>query len=364
MASHKNQHFVPRCYLKPFTFNGEGVAINLFNIDRLNSIENVPVKNQCSSNYFYGENLLIEKRLQKIEGDYAACLNQILKIGYKLTDSHRELLRNFCLLQHLRTEASSRRAMAMHIDMAETIGIPAEERRATMRELVELSMDIFVESVSIVSDLKVCLIRNRTNTPFITSDDPAVLTNKWHLQDVRALGVSPGMASAGALFFLPLSPEILCIVYDGGVYSIPHNNGWTETRRVNDILAYNEHQYLNCKANIYFKEWSLRDQVASDFSIISSFRPLSRHRTTYAILDKSIDGYERYKVVEKVNAEEHERALIHSQTILPIPQRWPLQLTWRKDGAIFTNGTGRGFIRRQGLESLGKSGFKKLKVCI
>jgi hypothetical protein len=30
MASHKNQHFVPRCYLKPFSLDGKGFAINLY----------------------------------------------------------------------------------------------------------------------------------------------------------------------------------------------------------------------------------------------------------------------------------------------------------------------------------------------
>lgn len=34
MASNKNQHFVPRCHLRPFTRDTEGKVINLFNLDR------------------------------------------------------------------------------------------------------------------------------------------------------------------------------------------------------------------------------------------------------------------------------------------------------------------------------------------
>jgi hypothetical protein len=48
MASNKNQHFVPRCYLRAFTCNGENRMINLFNIDRRVCIEGAPVKHQCS----------------------------------------------------------------------------------------------------------------------------------------------------------------------------------------------------------------------------------------------------------------------------------------------------------------------------
>lgn len=54
MASNKNQHFVPRCHLKPFTLDSTKKNINLFNIDREQILENVPIKNQCSSDYFYG----------------------------------------------------------------------------------------------------------------------------------------------------------------------------------------------------------------------------------------------------------------------------------------------------------------------
>lgn len=68
MASNKNQHFVPRCYLRPFTINCNNKAINLFNIDKQKFIKNAPVKHQCSRDYFYGEDLIIEKALQPIEG--------------------------------------------------------------------------------------------------------------------------------------------------------------------------------------------------------------------------------------------------------------------------------------------------------
>src|SRR5439155_750653 len=66
MATNKNQHFVPRCYLRPFTLDSGGLAITLLNIDRMKFVEGAPVKHQCSGDYFYGEDLALEKAHQMI----------------------------------------------------------------------------------------------------------------------------------------------------------------------------------------------------------------------------------------------------------------------------------------------------------
>jgi hypothetical protein len=70
MPEKKNQHFVPRCALKPFSLDGAGAAINLFNISRAREIRNAPVKGQCARDYLYGsgENSL-EDSLVELEGN-------------------------------------------------------------------------------------------------------------------------------------------------------------------------------------------------------------------------------------------------------------------------------------------------------
>lgn len=82
MATNKNQHFVPRCYLRPFTANGEGVVINLYNIDRQKFIPNAPVKNQCSGNYFYGQDDVLKKPFKRLKLSmviyYSVFANQVM----------------------------------------------------------------------------------------------------------------------------------------------------------------------------------------------------------------------------------------------------------------------------------------------
>jgi len=51
--------------------------------------------------------------------------------------------------------------------------------------------------------------------------------------------------------------------------------------------------------------------------------------------------------VQKVGtaAGIHERGLIHTETIFAKPGNWPAQITWCAKGAVYSNGTGVGYVR-------------------
>ena len=349
MASNKNQHYVPRCYLRPFTLDGAGIATSLFNIDLSRFIQNAPVKRQCSADYFYGSDLVIEQALQSPEGGYATVLSEITQSRYLLSDGHRTVLRRFMLLQHLRTEACSRRSVESFVQMEAATGSTILGFRPSMLEAVQMAMAAFVESSDILDDLKVCLIRNRTSTPFVTSDDPAVMTNRWYFQNRRTTGESPGLHSSGIVFLFPLSPSIVCIAYDGDVYNVPHTGGWAEVRNERDVFALNQHQFLNCSANIYFRDWSRRQCIEDGFARVSMNRPKSRFKTNYAIPDRIENGKQVYRTVNREQAGNHDRALIHTQNVLPRPITWPSQITLRTNGSTYATGTGAGYIRKGAL---------------
>lgn len=345
MATNKNQHFVPRCYLKPFTSNVENRAINLLNLDQQRAIPAAPVKNQCSGDYFYGQDDLLESAIRAVEGGYASALARIHSPQYTLPDSDKTVLRIFMLFQHLRTEAASRRSVEMFAEMEHSIGSPIPDLKPSIKDAVQIAMRAFAEEMHLFDDLKVCLVRNKTKMPFVTSDDPAVVTNRWHKEDPRARHKSPGLMACGTTIFLPLSPRILCIAYDGDVYSVPHECGWTEVRNESDVKAFNEQQFLNAFANIYFRDWNDHEWILNSYQAIQSRRLSCRHRVHYAVLDGSDGTHKRYRVVERFDAETHKEALVHTQTLSPIPSRWPTQLRWRTKGSVFTNGTGAGYIR-------------------
>jgi Protein of unknown function (DUF4238) len=362
VATNKNQHFVPRCYLRQFTAGGAGRAINLYNIDRDRFIKGAPVKNQCSGDYFYGKEPLLENAIQTVEQSYGTIVREILQPSYYLTDEHRSALKLFWLLQHLRTEAASKRSVEMTNSMASIADPQNAEFRLKIKEAVQVAMHTFADSMAVVSDLKVCLIRNRSAFPFVTSDDPAVLTNRWHLQFPKRSGLSFGLRSAGTILLLPLSPSILCISYDGDMHSIAHRDGWVDLRDTQDADAFNQHQYLNCRANIFVKDELHFDAVRNAYLNVSKLRPVTRHKTHYAVLDMAMGEHKRYTVVDPATAGLHQEALIYSQTVHVSPTLWPRQISWRSNACVFYNGTGAGYVRKTFTNLRGTTPFKKLRA--
>jgi hypothetical protein len=359
VASNKNQHFVPRCYLRPFTLDGGNKAINLHNLDRAKSFPGAAVKGQCSGDYFYGDDLFIEKALQSFEGLYASRLKAILTAGYQLVDVDRELLKEFWFLQYLRTKAASERAVAMHDQMDAELGGLPPSYKLEIRDAVSNAMKVFAKARNAVFDLKVTLVRNRSVAPFITSDNPAVMTSRWHFSDPAAYA-APGLRNAGIIGMLPLSSEVLAVLYDGDVYAISHQAGWIDLTAADDAEAFNEHQVLNCEANLYFRNWSDEPAVAALASRVSPSRPPARHRIEHAVLEREdAEG----KVFRVVSAEEARGrpGMVHTELVLAEPSKWPSQLAWRAGGYVFATTTAEGFVRKQQRE-LGGGPYKKTRL--
>lgn len=360
MASNKNQHFVPRCYLRPFTDQGKGKAINLFNLDRQQAIPRAPVKGQCSGDYFYGEDLELETLLQSFEGEYATRLLAILAPNYQLTAADEVFLRRFWRLQYLRTEAASLRAVQMLQQMGDDLGAAAAEFKTTVKEAVQAAMYTFFAAADVVSDLKVRLVRNHTDRDFITSDNPAVMSNRWHLTDPRVRGVAPGLQNAGVIGLLPLSPQVLCILYDGDLHTIPHQAGWIDATTVADVDAFNEHQVLNCEANLYFREWDGRDRVSEAAHATMARRPQARHQIVYMAFDRRDARGKIYVPVSAAEASKRQDVIVHSASVLAVPTRWPKQLGWRPGGVVYDSGNGSGFLRSARRD--GGANYKKIRV--
>ena len=162
---------------------------------------------------------------------------------------------------------------------------------------------------------------------------------------------------------LPLSPRVLFLGYDGDVYSVPKERGWTEVRRDEDIEAFNEHQFLNCRANVFVQSSAHAGLVHESFLRAAPRRPEARHRINYAVLDGKGDGYSRYRVVNPAEAGEHREAMIHCQVIHPKPASWPRLIAWRAKGFGFENGSGVGFVRRSVAEEHPeREPFRKVQV--
>lgn len=357
MATNKNQHFVPRCHLKPFTVGAANKAIHLFNLDADRSIPGAPVKNQCSGDYFYGQDPLLEAAIQSVEGPYGATVARLRAEGAVPTAADQIVLRRFILLQHMRTEAAALLASRMMAAVAELPDVlpdgEAFDLKTMAREAVVAAMRHYGRSMRIVDDLQLTVVRNRSPTPFFTSDDPAVLTNRWHLQNRRTRGLGFGVKSAGLIMLLPLAPELLAVLHDPDVYVVPHRQGVVEIEADHEAEALNAHQVLNCAANLYFRNWDDREPVAKAVAATRSLRLEPRHRTTYAVRAGSEGEHARYDPVPLADiVPDPERdVLIHMRILRPVPARWPGFIHYRRGGRVYSNGTRAGFVRRGCIEA-------------
>lgn len=346
MATNKNQHFVPRCHLRPFTLGSEDAAINLFNLERKKLILNAPVKNQCSNDYFYGKDEQLEKAIQLIESGYAQSLRDLIQSSRTLTEGNKTVFKTFWLFQHLRTEAAAMRAVQLVETTRTLVDFPPGEVTLGIKEAVQMACRAFAESMHDIDDLKFCIFKNKSVIPFITSDNPAVLTNKWHLEKNIAQGQSFGRKSAGVLVLLPLTSRLFFLGYDGDVYCIPKERGVVEIKNARDVIALNRHQFLQCVANVYVHDASYDELLIKHYSDIESARPKVRHIVHYAQIDSIIGDHARYVVIPPEERDKTKEAIMHSQVIHPHPGIWPSQIRIRQNGLVYTNGTGMGYVRQ------------------
>jgi hypothetical protein len=116
MPALKNQHFVPKCLLRPFTIAGNDRAINLYNIRHKRPIPKAPIKGQCARDYLYGKDGKIEQMLSGVEGRYSVIMRRIID-GEKESESDLENLRFVTYLQFRRTEMAVQRSRIMYEKM-------------------------------------------------------------------------------------------------------------------------------------------------------------------------------------------------------------------------------------------------------
>ncbi|MTT52990.1 DUF4238 domain-containing protein [Alcanivorax sp. VBW004] len=360
MPTNKNQHFVPRCYLRPFTNDEEGKAIKIFNIDREIFIDKAAVKKQCSGDYFYGDDEDLEKSIQSLEQAYAGVLRRVRLDCYnKLEEGDELLLKRFWLFQYMRTEAASRRMVEMNSKLGEMVG-EDQSYRMEIKEAVIESMRTYAEVMKITDDLRGCLVKLNSEMKVVASDDPAILTNRWFKADPKLKEAGYGLGSAGIIAILPLSAQMVFIAYDPDVYSVSKKNGIFKSKKSDDIRALNQFQFLNCRANIFPGEHQCDQALIEVYNSCRQNRIEERHVLQYAVLDGIEDEHKRFRVVASADEEEHQEAIVHSQALFPEPTMWPSFLRWRKKGFGMVNGTGVGCVRRSQSEVRGGPKYRKL----
>jgi len=321
----------------------------LFNIPSARAIQNASVRDQCAKDYLYGKDGHVEAALARLEGDYSTIIKR-LSDGETLNEAALKLLRFVVFVQARRTEAAIKLAQTAESKFSDEVFARDLEQRppATPEsQLMRQSLKMSVDGMRYVEDLKAVIIVNETKRDFVTSDNPALLTNKFHFQRLRQ--DSFGYGNSGAMLVMPVTPNHLFLGYDTGVYTIPELAGGKQIaiRKVEDVDALNELAYLSASSNVYFRDWNNRALIARCIESVATRRAAEAHRIFTLVRDESHDDVEVYRegtLEEQRTARETivGHIFVHRQ-----PSSWLSALKYRSKPVAYNTGTAAGHVRKK-----------------
>lgn len=263
MSNKKDQHFVPKFYLRHFSYERNRKEIGVYNIYNDIFIQRAKLKTQACKAFFYGKDGKTEEALSILENDISKLyLNFKDENYFPIPDSGDHcMLLLFTIITQLRNPYESLKLDKSINSFFKLIlhrnELPKEIINNTSIQIpnvVDMAFSNLNKSVLFATDLKYKIIKNETDVSFITSDSPVIKYNQfletknWHraLDDVSILGLQ---------IFFPLTPKILILFYDSGIYKV----GDKKQKIINivnkkDIEQLNLLQILNCHSNVFFND--------------------------------------------------------------------------------------------------------------
>lgn len=230
MPEKKNQHLVPACYLQRFEADvsemqksnpnySSGIYINdsrLISGWKLRSVTH----NTFTRPYFYNlpeddpREPLVENWLSVIEGNYKKYSDEIIEGN--INNVNMSFISYFVTLQFMRVEAFLESFQGGLDKVAEWMDLfdggdnhKEAVKDIAKRQLPEMDFGNVLHPHS-------AIIYNKTNSPFVTSDNPVVrrqvnIVDARKIIPSRYLQIERNESNEFSLFFMPLSPAVAYI---------------------------------------------------------------------------------------------------------------------------------------------------------
>lgn len=303
----KNQHYVPKFYLRNFSFQENKKQIGVFNIFNKIYVQRAKLKTQASKNFYYGSDGQVEDSLADIEGDLAEIIRNIIlnrTLPIKNSYEHFDLL-YFISLTDLRNPVSIEGMKNMLSEMKKRILEldPSANAKKLIPSLsheqhVYLSLSNIVEIVNNITDLDFKILINKTSVPFITSDFPVVRYNQF-LEQQKWSYSKGGYGLIGLQIFIPLNSKLLILLFDSSIYKVGNRRDKTvDLTKQNEIDQLNILQYINCLETIYFNDEAQENYIRNLFEKSQKYQ---RANTTKSELSYLIDENKKQHELKKQN---------------------------------------------------------------
>lgn len=247
----KNQHYVPKFYLK--LFSNDQKTIQTFNLKRQKSYQ-TSIDHICSKPYFYSKSQEIENALSSLEGSHAEIIKNVVNSqAFPVNGKEYVLLLSFLTLQHARTIKSKTKAVKMMEGFFDNIVTSLIGKNSDVK-IVDPSIHLSriknsLQLAPLIFDLAPVLLINNTAKSFISSDNPIVFHNTC-FNKIPNIGVL-GLQSPGLQIFCPLGDKTMLMMYDPACYAVKISENYTvSVQSENEIDSINALQFINCDENI------------------------------------------------------------------------------------------------------------------
>lgn len=274
MANNKKHHFVPQFYLK--IFSPDGKSISLFNKRTSKTVVSTGIKTQCYRDYFYGKDLTLEKSLGQLEGSTANIFRIMISstsIPQRKDEMYNQLL-HYVAIQISRTTYASDEISQIR-NLTSKYGYLKPIKGS---ECPQTAIKYSIPLLSAFYSLSTKLVINHTKEKFITSDNPCpfynVLTEKLNIYGGSHIN------SLGLKIFFPISPDLMIIFYDEGIYKLgDKKSNLIQLNYLSDAVELNKLQLVSSEQNVYFKD-SIFDasklhQAAKKFYRVQKLEPVN-----------------------------------------------------------------------------------------
>ena len=133
------------------------------------------------------------------------------------------------------------------------------------------SLQIALQSVIGITDLKPAILRNFTSFPFIFGDSPCVFYNRY-LYAFGSVGVL-GFQSPGLMILMPVNQFTQIMLYDPHTYQMHNSRMFIDMIENADTSQLNALQIHSAKSAIYFSHRPSADYVVD---LVNAHRPTFR----------------------------------------------------------------------------------------
>ena len=276
-AETKNQHYVPQFYLRYFSVDTKNVEVYILKSEK--NIPSAPIKGQASRDYFYSDNMEMEKALSTLEACAKKVLDKIIAAPTEpLSKEDKDTLFDFTMIQLGRTEVQASIVRQWYERMAQSLpevfskmstdtgGDQGEGLKEKVLRLIGepppfpavYAVAAHEQISDIMRDLSVKILVNKTGKAFITSNNPAA---KYDQFMERMRQETYGLGAQGLQIFFPLSPQIGVMYYDPKCYKLGYKKReYVELVQDKDINELNKLTSCNSGGLLYYRHGTISNQ--------------------------------------------------------------------------------------------------------